>query len=172
MDDAYALIDQIGSIGEMNVAVSGRRDGTARRVRPANSVLGERVCRDVRNARPLVHAAMSSMLHSPPHPTRRSCTCAARTGTRCVYRFCVTTTNGLGTSDGNLGTRLDRYGYGDNFLPVRDIRIRFKSRQIWNEYFFPPTDNLMDIRYFTIAILLGYKQVKRCSFYYINYDLF
>jgi hypothetical protein len=42
------------------------------------------------------------MLHSPAHPTRRSCTRAARTGTRCVYRFCVTTTHGLGTIDRSL----------------------------------------------------------------------
>jgi hypothetical protein len=39
-------------------------------------------------------------------------------------------------------------------------------------YFFPPVDNLTGIRYFTTAIVLDCEQVKMCSFYYINYDLF
>jgi hypothetical protein len=39
-------------------------------------------------------------------------------------------------------------------------------------YFFPPVGNPTGIRYFTTAIILGCEQVKICSFYYINYDLF
>jgi hypothetical protein len=39
-------------------------------------------------------------------------------------------------------------------------------------YFFPPADNPTGTRYFTTAIILGYEQVKMCSFCYINYDLF
>jgi hypothetical protein len=39
-------------------------------------------------------------------------------------------------------------------------------------YFFPPTGNPTDTRYFTTAIILGCKQVKMCSFCYINYELF
>jgi hypothetical protein len=41
-----------------------------------------------------------------------------------------------------------------------------------DEYFFPPAGNPTGTRYFTTAIILGCEQVKRCSFYYINYDLF
>jgi hypothetical protein len=38
--------------------------------------------------------------------------------------------------------------------------------------FFSPTDNPTGIWYFTTAIILDCEQVKICSFYYINYDLF
>jgi hypothetical protein len=38
--------------------------------------------------------------------------------------------------------------------------------------FFPSAGNPMGIRYFTNATILGYEQVKMCSFYDINYDLF
>jgi hypothetical protein len=38
--------------------------------------------------------------------------------------------------------------------------------------FFPPADNPTGTRYFTTAIILNCEQVKICSFYYINYDLF
>jgi hypothetical protein len=82
--------------------------------------------------------------------------------------------------DGNLGTgtryssgtRPDGYGYGDDFLPVGGTRTRPESRQVQNEYFFPPAGNPMGTRYFTTAIILGCEQVKMCSFCYINYDLF
>jgi hypothetical protein len=77
---------------------------------------------------------------------------------------------GSNTRDGNLGmdTRSDRYRYGDDFLSIDDTRTRLESRRV----FFSPTDNSMGIRYFTTAIILGCKQVKMCSFCYINYDLF
>jgi hypothetical protein len=45
----------------------------------------------------------------------------------------------------------------------------------WDGYemcIFLSVDNLMSTRYFTTAIILGCEQVKMCSFYYINYDLF
>jgi hypothetical protein len=78
--------------------------------------------------------------------------------------------------DGNLGTgtRPDRYGYEDNFLPAGGTctRIRPKLRRVRNRYFFPPVSNPMDTRYFTTAIILRCEQVKICSFCYINYDLF
>jgi hypothetical protein len=40
------------------------------------------------------------------------------------------------------------------------------------DIFFPPAGNLMGTRYFTTAIIICCEQVKMCSFYYINYDLF
>jgi hypothetical protein len=39
-------------------------------------------------------------------------------------------------------------------------------------YFFSPVGNPTGTRYFTTTIILGCEQVKTCSFYYINYDLF
>jgi hypothetical protein len=76
--------------------------------------------------------------------------------------------------DGNLGTgtRPDGYGYGDDFLPAGGTRTRPESRRAWDEYFFSPAGNPTGTRYFTTAIILGCEQVKICSFYYINYDLF
>jgi hypothetical protein len=76
--------------------------------------------------------------------------------------------------DGNLGTgtRPDGYEDGDDFLPVGGTRTRPESRRVRDEYFFPPTGNPTGTRYFTTAIILGYEQVKMCSFCYINYDLF
>jgi hypothetical protein len=53
-----------------------------------------------------------------------------------------------------------------------NTRIWFKSRRVRDGYFFPPVDNPTGTRYFTTAIILGYEQVKICSFYYINYNLF
>jgi hypothetical protein len=47
-----------------------------------------------------------------------------------------------------------------------------ESRRVCDEYFFPPADNPTGTWYFTTAIILGCEQVKMCSFYYINYDLF
>jgi hypothetical protein len=66
------------------------------------------------------------------------------------------------------GTRSDGYGYGDDFLPVGDTRTRSEPRWVRNGNFFHPTGT----RYFTTAIILGCEQLKMCSFYYINYDLF
>jgi hypothetical protein len=66
------------------------------------------------------------------------------------------------------GTRSDGYGYEDNFLPVGGTRTRPEPRRV----FFPPADNSMGTWYFTTAIILCCEQVKMCSFYYINYDLF
>jgi hypothetical protein len=60
----------------------------------------------------------------------------------------------------------------DDFLFVGSTRIRPELRRICNEYFFSPVGNSMGTRYFTTAIILDYEQVKICSFYYINYDLF
>jgi hypothetical protein len=37
---------------------------------------------------------------------------------------------------------------------------------------FSPVSNLTSIRYFTTNMILGCEQVKMCSFYDINYDLF
>jgi hypothetical protein len=70
------------------------------------------------------------------------------------------------------GTRLDGYGYGDDFLPVGGICTRPESRRVRDGYFFPPVGNPTGTRYFTTAIILGCEQVKMCSFCYINYDLF
>jgi hypothetical protein len=70
------------------------------------------------------------------------------------------------------GTRPDGYGYGDDFLPAGDTRTRPESRRVRDGYFFPPAGNSTGTRYFTTAIILGCEQVKMCSFYYINYDLF
>jgi hypothetical protein len=47
-----------------------------------------------------------------------------------------------------------------------------EPRQVWDEYFFLPVDNLMGTCYFTTAIILDCEQVKMCSFCYINYNLF
>jgi hypothetical protein len=66
------------------------------------------------------------------------------------------------------GTRPDRYGYGDDFLPVGGSRTWPESRRV----FFSPVGNLTGTRYFTTAIILGCEQVKMCLFCYINYDLF
>jgi hypothetical protein len=63
-------------------------------------------------------------------------------------------------------------GYVNNFLSAGGTRTRLKSRRIRDGYFFPPVGNLTGTRYFTIDIILGYEQVKMCSFCYINYDLF
>jgi hypothetical protein len=68
------------------------------------------------------------------------------------------------------GIRSDRYG--DDFLPVGDIRTRSESRRVCDGYFFPPVGNLTDTRYFTAAIILDCEQVKMCLFCYINYNLF
>jgi hypothetical protein len=83
-----------------------------------------------------------------------------------------------GCRDGNLGTGT-RYppdtrpdGYGDDFLPTGGTRTRPESRRVQDEYFFPPAGNPTGTRYFTTAIILRCEQVKMCSFYYINYDLF
>jgi hypothetical protein len=81
---------------------------------------------------------------------------------------------GLGPRDGNLGTgtRPDGYGYVDDFLPAGGIRTRPESRRVWDGYFSPYTGNPTGTRYFTTAIILHCEQIKMCSFYYINYDLF
>jgi hypothetical protein len=86
----------------------------------------------------------------------------------------------LGDMDDNLGTgtrypsgiRPDGYGYGNDFLPAGGTRTRPKSRRVRDGYFFSPVGNPTGIRYFTTDIILGCEQVKMCSFYYINYDLF
>jgi hypothetical protein len=78
----------------------------------------------------------------------------------------------LGDGNSNTGTWSDGYGYGDNFLPVGDIRTRSELRRVQDGYFFPPTDNPTGTRYFTTVIILGCEQAKMCSFCYINYDLF
>jgi hypothetical protein len=70
------------------------------------------------------------------------------------------------------GTWLDGAGYGDNFLPVGDICIRPESRRVYDGYFFSPVGSPMSTRYFTTAMILDCEQVKMCSFYDINYDLF
>jgi hypothetical protein len=70
------------------------------------------------------------------------------------------------------GTRSNEAEYGDDFLSVGGIRTWLKLRRVRDRYFFPPADNPMDIRYFTNAMILGYEQVKMCSFYDINHDLF
>jgi hypothetical protein len=74
--------------------------------------------------------------------------------------------------DDNLdtGTRSDRYG--DDFLPVDDTRTRLESRRLRDGYFFLTAGNSTGTRYFTTVIILRCEQVKMCSFYYINYDLF
>jgi hypothetical protein len=66
----------------------------------------------------------------------------------------------------------DGYGYMDDFLPMGGIRTWSESRRVRNGYFFSPAGNLTGIWYFTTAIILDCEQVKLCSFYYINYDLF
>jgi hypothetical protein len=50
--------------------------------------------------------------------------------------------------------------------PIPDLRL------VRNVYFFLPVCNSTGTRYFTTVIILGSEQVKMCSFYYINYDLF
>jgi hypothetical protein len=70
------------------------------------------------------------------------------------------------------GTRPDGYGYEDDFLLMGDTRTRLQLRRIRDMYFFSPVGNLTGTRYFTTAIILGCEQVKICSFYYINYDMF
>jgi hypothetical protein len=70
------------------------------------------------------------------------------------------------------GTRLDGAGYRDNFLPMDGICIRPESRRVYDGYFFSPVGNPTSIRYFTTAMILDCEQVKICSFYDINYDLF
>jgi hypothetical protein len=70
------------------------------------------------------------------------------------------------------GTRPDGYGYGDDFLSVGGTRTRHEPRRIRGGYFFPPTGNPMGTRYFTTVMIIGCEQVKMCSFYDINYDLF
>jgi hypothetical protein len=63
-------------------------------------------------------------------------------------------------------------GYGDDFLLADGIYIRPELRRVRDEYFFPPTGNPTGTRYFITTIILDCEQVKMCSFYYINYDLF
>jgi hypothetical protein len=46
------------------------------------------------------------------------------------------------------------------------------NRDEYEMCIFLSVDNLMGTWYFTTAIILGCEQVKMCSFYYINYDLF
>jgi hypothetical protein len=60
----------------------------------------------------------------------------------------------------------------DDFLFTGGTRTRPESRRVRDVYFFSPTGNPTGNRYFTSAIILGCEQVKICSFYYINYDLF
>jgi hypothetical protein len=76
--------------------------------------------------------------------------------------------------DGNsgMGTRPDGARYMDDFLPAGGTRNRSELRRVQDIYFFPPAGNPTGIRYFTTAMILGCEQVKMCSFYDINYDLF
>jgi hypothetical protein len=98
----------------------------------------------------------------------------------CTFVDLLAFFGGLLIRDGNLGMgtwyplgiRPDGYGYGDDFLSVGGTHTRLKPRWVRDGYFFPPTGNLMGIRYFTTAIILVCEQVKMCSFCYINYDLF
>jgi hypothetical protein len=83
-----------------------------------------------------------------------------------------------GVRDGNSGTGT-RYpsgtrpdGYGDEFLPAGGTCTRPESRRVRDGYFFPPAGNPMGTRYSTTVIIIDCEQVKMCSFYYINYDLF
>jgi hypothetical protein len=69
-------------------------------------------------------------------------------------------------------TRLDGYGYGDDFVPTGGTCTRPELRRVRDGYFFPPVGNLTGTRYFTTAIILDCKQMKMCLFCYINYDLF
>jgi hypothetical protein len=62
------------------------------------------------------------------------------------------------------GTRPDRAGYKDDFLPTGGTRIRPEPRRIRGGYFFPPMGNPM-------GMILCCEQVKMCSFCDINYDL-
>jgi hypothetical protein len=47
-----------------------------------------------------------------------------------------------------------------------------EPRRVWGGYFFSPVVNPTGTRYFITAMILGCEQVKICSFYDINYDLF
>jgi hypothetical protein len=69
-------------------------------------------------------------------------------------------------------TRLEGYGYGNNFLFAGGTRTRPEPRRVRGGYFFPPAGNPMGIRYFTTVMILGCEQVKMCLFCDINYDLF
>jgi hypothetical protein len=69
-------------------------------------------------------------------------------------------------------TRLDGYGYRDDFLAVGAIHTRSKLRRVLDEYFLSPAGNPTGTQYFTTTIILDCEQVKMCSFCYINYDLF
>jgi hypothetical protein len=69
------------------------------------------------------------------------------------------------------GTRSDRYGCKDDFLPAGDTRTRSEPRRVRDVYFFPPADDPISIGYFTIAIILDCEQAKIYLFYDINYDL-
>jgi hypothetical protein len=69
------------------------------------------------------------------------------------------------------GTQSDGTVYGDNFLPTGGTRTQLESRRARGGYFFSSASNLMGIRYFTTAMILGCEQLKMCSFCYINYDL-
>jgi hypothetical protein len=70
-----------------------------------------------------------------------------------------------GVRDGNSGTDT-----GIIFYPRMPAVP--EPRRVRDGYFFPPAGKPTGIRYFTTAIIVGCEQVKMCSFYYINYDLF
>jgi hypothetical protein len=76
--------------------------------------------------------------------------------------------------DGNsgTGTRPDGAGYGDDFLPAGGTRTRPEPRRVRDGYFFSPAGNPTGTRCFITAMILGCEQLKMCSFFYINYDLF
>jgi hypothetical protein len=76
--------------------------------------------------------------------------------------------------DGNSGMGI-RYptdmGTGMIFYPWV-TPVPDPNRDRYGTGIFPPAGNPTGTRYFTTVIILGCKQVKMCSFYYINYDLF
>jgi hypothetical protein len=66
----------------------------------------------------------------------------------------------------------DPMGTGTIFYPWVALVPDPNRDEYETSIFFPPVGNPTGTRYFTTAIILVCEQVKMCSFYYINYDLF